>query len=80
LIESTTQLLKQLNESLENHRVDLENLQESLAAQTAWCSEQAETYFSESSERSRETTILEKLQEHLTEKFAAVNDYIATRQ
>jgi chromosome segregation ATPase len=39
LIEATTTLLAQLRESLENNKVQLENLEGALVAQTTWCNE-----------------------------------------
>jgi len=68
-----------LAESLENHKVELENLEESLAAQTAWCNEQSAIYMVQTAERERELEILTILQKHLQEKFAAVSEYLASR-
>ena len=80
LIASTELLLEQLSGSLANHRVELENLQQSLAAQQAWCDEQSNTYTTQSSEREREIAILNKLQEHMAEKFGAISDYVESRE
>jgi predicted metal-dependent hydrolase len=79
LISSTDDLLAQLQDSLENHKVELENLQESLASQTAWCAEQSENYETDSAERTRELSILSKLSEHISEKFASVGEYVQMR-
>jgi chromosome segregation ATPase len=69
LIEATTALLKQLKESLENHKVELENLQISLQQQTAWCETESNTYITQTTERNREIDILTKLLNHIKEKY-----------
>lgn len=79
LITNTEALLVQLAASLENHKVELENCEESLAAQTAWCDEQSAIYMVQTAERERETEILTILQKHLQEKFAAVSQYLEGR-
>jgi NhaP-type Na+/H+ and K+/H+ antiporter len=69
-----------LNQSLENHKVELENLQQSLAAQVAWCNEQSQTYMVESAERARELEILYLIKKHLAEKAAAIKEYVSQRE
>jgi len=79
LIESTTELLERLRESLEFHQTELAEDESTLAAQKAWCLEQSTTYLTETAERDRETEILEKLKDHLAERFGAVQEYVESR-
>lgn len=79
LIQSTQDLLGRLRESLEFHTTELAQDEATLGAQKAWCNEQSTTYLSETAERDRETEILEKLKDHIAERYTAVAEYIDSR-
>nr|AWX67866.1 trichocyst matrix protein T4-B [Philasterides dicentrarchi]QEE82884.1 trichocyst matrix protein T4-B [Philasterides dicentrarchi] len=79
LIEATTTLLEQYRQSLENNKVQLENYSQTLVNETQRCSQQAETYAVESAERARELEILERLLEHMREKYNQVSEYVSSR-
>jgi len=79
LIGNTETLLEQLNKSNEAHKVELENLEESLAAQETWCNQQSTVYARDSTERAREVEILTRLQEHIQEKFGALSEFLQDR-
>lgn len=76
LIVSTNEILVQLTQSLEAKKVQLESTYSSISETTAWCDRTSRFYESESEERERELSILNKLSEHLEEKFGAVSDFI----
>ncbi|KAM3138351.1 hypothetical protein pb186bvf_009627 [Paramecium bursaria] len=63
----------------EVHTLELEQANEALAAQEVWCEHQENIYANSSSERQRQTEILTRIQEHLSEKLTATSQYLGGR-
>lgn len=69
-------LLSQLSESLENHKVELENLESSAGAQGEWCEAQSTTFVTESAERDREVEILTQIVDHFSDKQESFEEFL----
>jgi hypothetical protein len=80
LITATEQILVQSRASLEFHQNQLVRLQAALEEQENWCNTVYGIYDVNTQERSRQTDILERLLNHIDERFGSVSEYLQTRQ
>jgi hypothetical protein len=80
LITATEDILVQSRNSLDFHNNQLVRVQAALEEQQNWCDVVTSIYETNTQERSRQTDILERLQNHITERFGSVAEYLQTRQ
>jgi len=80
LISSTEDILTQSEASLSFHTQIQIKLEAGELDQETWCEAVSSLYVSETNERSRQTDVLERLQEHINDKWSSVAEYLQTRQ
>ncbi|CAD8176145.1 unnamed protein product [Paramecium pentaurelia] len=89
LVERKAQLEVQIQEQkdtiedaiswIEFHTLELENSEERLAGQQAWFAVQSQIYETQTSERTAQQEIVDRLQEHISEKLSTTAQFIASR-
>ncbi|CAD8181774.1 unnamed protein product [Paramecium pentaurelia] len=89
LVERKAQLEVQIQEQkdtiedaiswIEFHSLELENSEERLAGQQAWFSVQSQIYETQTAERTAQQEIVDRLQEHISEKLQTTAQFIASR-
>jgi len=79
LITSSDDIISQSQESLGFHREIQAKLEASEMDQETWCEAVSEIYVRETAERSRQSEILETLNDHVSDKWSAVAEYLQTR-
>jgi hypothetical protein len=61
------------------HTLELESSQTALEGQNKWCEQQKYIYEQQTSERTRQQDIIQRIQEHLIEKLTATSQYLQVR-
>ncbi|CAD8080463.1 unnamed protein product [Paramecium sonneborni] len=89
LVERKAQLEVQIQEQkdtiedaqswIEFHTLELENSEERLAGQQAWYAVQSEIYETQTAERAAQNEIVDRLQEHISEKLSTTAQFISKR-
>ncbi|CAK56851.1 unnamed protein product (macronuclear) [Paramecium tetraurelia] len=89
LVERKAQLEVQIQEQkdtiedaqswIEFHTLELENSEERLAGQQAWYAVQSEIYETQTAEREAQNEIVDRLQEHISEKLSTTAQFISKR-
>ncbi|CAD8148295.1 unnamed protein product [Paramecium octaurelia] len=89
LVERKAQLEVQIQEQkdtiedaqswIEFHTLELENSEERLAGQQAWYAVQSDIYETQTAERTAQQEIVDRLQEHISEKLSTTAQFIASR-
>jgi len=79
LISSSEDIIAQSESSLAFHQSIQVKIEASELDQQTWCEIVSSLYVSETIERTRQTEILTKLDEHISEKYGTVTEYLQTR-
>jgi hypothetical protein len=80
LISSSEEIIEQSQSSLAFHIQIQAKLEASELDQQTWCDIVSEIYVRETAERTRQTEILSQLEEHVSDKWNSVAEYLQTRQ
>jgi DNA uptake protein ComE-like DNA-binding protein len=83
-LEATISLQKEnieiAEEYLEYHTLELENAQDGLAREEAWCAQQSETYDTQSGYRTNQIDLVQRIQEHVSEHLSAASQFLGGRK
>lgn len=80
LITATEEIIDQSRNSLEFHNNQVVRLQAAWDEQDHWCTLVFGVYDSNTVERTRQTDILTRLEEHVNERYGSVTEFLQTRQ
>jgi len=80
LITATEEIISQSRDSLEFHNNQVVRLQAAWDEQDHWCTLVFEIYDNNTLERTRQTDILTRLEEHVNERYGSVTEFLQTRQ
>jgi len=83
-LEATISLQKEnieiAEEYLEYHTLELENAEDGLAREEAWCATQSATYEAQTNFRTNQLDLVARIQEHVTEHLSATAQFIGGRK
>jgi len=80
LITATEEIISQSRDSLEFHNNQVVRLQAAWDEQDHWCTLVFEIYDNNTLERTRQTDILTRLEEHVNERYGSVTEFLQKRQ
>jgi len=80
LITATEEIIEQSRNSLEFHNNQVVRLQDAFDEQEHWCTTVYGIYDANTVERTRQTDVLTRLQEHVSERYGSVAEFLQTRQ
>jgi len=80
LITASEEIIEQSQASLSFHVQIQAKLEASELDQQTWCDVVSELYVSETNTRNRQTEVLTKLSEHISDRWSSVAEYLQTRQ
>lgn len=80
LITATEEIISQSRDSLEFHNNQVVRLQAAWEEQDHWCTLVFGIYDANTVERTRQTDILTRLEEHVNERYGSVTEFLQSRQ